>query len=126
MANRVNSILFLESLPYARWFLAGAFAGKYFQCISILASVLFVLYREPMWSSGKTLAANAGGREFESHRGHNNLFFTFYSIRVECEELFCKTNIKLLKRVYAVLDRCTSFSYKNSIPSFRLLSSPLV
>ena len=41
----------------------------------------------------KTLAANAGGRGFESHRGQN-LFFTFYSIRVECEELFCKTNKK--------------------------------
>ena len=24
-----------------------------------------------------------------------NLFFTFYSIRVECEELFCKTNKNL-------------------------------
>ena len=45
--------------------------------------------------SGKTLAANAGGRGLESHRGHKNLFFTFHSIRVE--ELFCKINIKLLK-----------------------------
>ena len=51
----------------------------------------------PLWSSGKTLAANAGGRGFTSHRGHKHLFFTFYSIRVECDELFCKTNIKLLK-----------------------------
>ena len=42
-------------------------------------------------SSGKTLVANAGGRGFEFDRGQN-LFFTFYSIRVECEELFCKTN----------------------------------
>ena len=41
--------------------------------------------------STKALAANAGGREFESHRWQN-LFFTFYSIRVECEELFCKAN----------------------------------
>ena len=38
LANRVNS----------RWFLAGAFAEKYFQCISILASVLFVLSREAL------------------------------------------------------------------------------
>ena len=31
----------------------------------------------------------------------NNLFFTFYFIRVKCEELFCKTefNIKLLKLI---------------------------
>ena len=33
---------------------------------------------KPLWSSGKTLAANAGGRGFESQRGQN-LFFTFYS-----------------------------------------------
>ena len=62
-----------------------AFVKKYFQVIFILPSVLFVLYREAV----KTLAANAGGRGFESHRGQN-LFFTFYPIRVECEELFCK------------------------------------
>ena len=32
---------------------------------------------------------------FESHRGQNS-FFTIYSIReVECEKLFCKTNLKL-------------------------------
>ena len=37
------------SLPYARWFLAGAFEEeKYFQGISILASVLFDLYREAL------------------------------------------------------------------------------
>ena len=30
----------------------------------------------PLWSSGKTLVANAGGRGFESHRGHKILFFT--------------------------------------------------
>ena len=44
-----------------------------------------------------TLAANEGGRGFESDRGHKILFFTFYFIRVKCEELFCKTNIKLLR-----------------------------
>ena len=53
----------------------------------------------PLWSSGKTLAANAGGCGFESHRGHKHLFFTFYSIRVKCEKLFCKTNIKQLKSI---------------------------
>ena len=45
----------------------------------------------PSWSSGKTLAANAGGRGFESHKWQN-LLITFHSIRVECEELFGKTN----------------------------------
>ena len=47
----------------------------------------------------ETLAPNAGGRGFEPHRRHKNLFFTIYSFRVECEELFCKTNIKLLKLI---------------------------
>ena len=59
----------------------------------------------PRWGSNprppafaaRRLTATHGGRGFEPHRGHKNLFFTFYSIRVECEELFCKTNIKLLK-----------------------------
>ena len=58
--------------------------------------MLFVLYREALVIY-LSLATNAGCRGFESHRGHKNLFFTFYSIGVECEELFCKTNIKLLK-----------------------------
>ena len=49
----------------------------------------------PSWSSDKTLAANAGGRGFESHRGQYLHFkFTLF-YRVECEKLFCKTNIKL-------------------------------
>ena len=45
----VNFRWFLKSVPYARGLLAGAFTEKYFQCISILASVLFVLYREALW-----------------------------------------------------------------------------
>ena len=48
---------------------------KYFQGVLILGSVLFVLYVRPSWSNGKTLAANAGGRGFESHRGQNLVFF---------------------------------------------------
>ena len=41
---------------------------------------------------------NAGGRGFDPTEG-KNLFFTFYSIRVECEELFCQTNktLKIIK-----------------------------
>ena len=46
-------------------------------------------------SSGKTLAANAGGRGFEFYRGQN-CFSHFTLFRVVCEELFCKT-IKLIK-----------------------------
>ena len=44
----VNSRSVLESLPYAKSFLAGAFVEKYFQSICIIASVLFVLYREAL------------------------------------------------------------------------------
>ena len=43
--------------------------------------------------SFKLVGSVLGG--FESHRGQNS-FFTIYSIReVECEKLFCKTNLKL-------------------------------
>ena len=57
-----------------------------FQYYSLCCSFSTV---RPLWSSGKTLAANAWGHRFESHRGHNILFFTFYSIRVKCEEFCC-------------------------------------
>ena len=40
-----------------------------FKVFHILASVLFVLYVRPSWSSGKTLAANAGGRGFDPTEG---------------------------------------------------------
>ena len=50
---------------------------------------------KPSWSSGKKLAANAGGRGFKSHLGQTLFlqFTLFY--RVKCEKLFCKNNIKL-------------------------------
>ena len=35
-------------MPYARWYLAGAFVEKYFQGVLILASLLFVLYHEAL------------------------------------------------------------------------------
>ena len=52
----------------------------------------------PSWSSGKTLAANAGGRDFEiSNPTEGKICFSQFTLlyRVECEKLFCKTNIKL-------------------------------
>ena len=45
----------------------------------------------PSWFSRKTVIANARGCKFKLHRWQN-LVFTFYSIRVECEELVFKTN----------------------------------
>ena len=71
----------------------------------------------PLWSSPRTLAANAGGRGFESHRG-KNMFFTFYSTRVECEELFCKTN-KNSKNVLNVLN-LPIFDWKEGKSSFNV------
>ena len=65
---------------------------RYFQGVLILTSVLFVLYRRPSWSSGKTFAANAGGRGFESHRGQN--LFVFHNLLyfiVEGEKLLLKS-----------------------------------
>ena len=80
---------------------------KYFESIS--------LQRHPpenfSRSSGKTLAANAGGRGFESHLGQNLLFFfTFHSIRVECEELFSKTNKNLYIYIYIPTEKPKNFS----------------
>ena len=63
-----------------------------------------------LWSSGKTLAANGGGRGFKPE-GTKNLFFTFYSIRVECEELFCKNNIILVRMVTTNLFEILDYKY---------------
>ena len=71
------------------------FQAKLLMLVLMLDFELFNLFREALCRillySYKALAANSGGRELESHRGQN-LFFTYYSIRVECEELLCKTN----------------------------------
>ena len=85
----------IESIPEGFWsalcqIVSGECLFNTFKCFNTSIS-LGVVCSLP-WSSGKTFAANAGGRGFESHRGQN-LFSQFY--RVECEELFCKTNIKL-------------------------------
>ena len=66
---------------------------KYFQASSILASVLFLFTVRPLWSSGKMLAANSG-RGFDFTEG-KFVFHILLNFRVECKELFCKTNIKL-------------------------------
>ena len=53
---------------------------KYFQGVLILASVLFVLYREALVVERlRRLPRMQEGRGFESHRGQNS-FFTIYSI----------------------------------------------
>ena len=68
---------------------------KYFQGIRCYSNSTV----KPLWSSGKTLAANAGGgRGFELHWS-KICFSHFILFRVKCEELFCITNIKLLKLI---------------------------
>ena len=51
----------------------------------------------PSWSSGKTLAANAEGSWVRIPPRAKFVFFSQFTLfyRVECEKLFCKTNIKL-------------------------------
>ena len=70
---------------------------KYFQGVLILASVLFVLFRDALVVERlrRLPRMQEGGRGFESHRGQIRFsqFTLFY--RVECEKLFCKTNLKL-------------------------------
>ena len=79
-------------MPDGYWLVRGAFVER------ILTSYFNISIVKPLCSSGKTLAANAGGRGFEFHRG-NNLLVTFTIFRMEREELFRKTNIKLLKLI---------------------------
>ena len=66
-----------------------AVIGSYYIAYILFFNTVLSSVLKPLWSSVKTLAASAGGRGFEPHRGHKNLFFTFYSIRGECEELLC-------------------------------------
>ena len=72
------------------------FVEKYFQGVLVLASVLFVLYREALVVERlrrlprmqEVVGSNpTGGKICFSQ------FTLFY--RVECEKLFCKTNLKL-------------------------------
>ena len=67
----IESDGFWSLFSEGRW--RGFVEKNTFKVFSILASIYTV---KPLWSSGKTLAANAG---FESHRGQT-LFLSFYSI----------------------------------------------
>ena len=66
-------------MPDGIW-LVPAFVEKILSRGFILGSVRIVLNREALWSNGMTLAANAGGRGFNPHRGREKMFFTIYSI----------------------------------------------
>ena len=84
--------------PIARWYCIwlGAFVEKYFQGVLILATVLFVLYREALVVERlrrmPRMQEVVGSNPTESKICFSQ-FTLFY--RVECEKLFCKTNLKL-------------------------------
>ena len=80
LANRVNSRRFLESLPYCQMVSGGCLSGEILsKCFNLSLGVVRSLPWDPCDRAVKTLAANAGGRGIESHRGQN-LFLTIYSI----------------------------------------------
>ena len=72
------------------------FVEKYFQGVLILASVLFVLYREALvveWLRRLPRMQEVVG----SNPTEGKIRFSQFTLfnRVECEKLFCKTNLKL-------------------------------
>ena len=81
-------------MPDGIWL--GAFMEKYFQGVLKLASVLFVLYREAhMVERLRRLPRmqEVVGSNPTEGKIRFSQFTLFY--RVECEKLFCKTNLKL-------------------------------
>ena len=101
-------------------FMSSRFCIKFcfFINFNIFSFKLVLLPWGPRGRAVKTLAANAGGCGFEPHRGQN-LFsqFTLFN-RVECEKLFCKTNLKLkvLKLIKTKFCRLLLKSFKNCRP----------
>ena len=81
-------------MPDGIWL--GAFVEKYFQGVLILASVLFVLCREALVVERlrrlprmqEVMSSNPTERKIRLSQ------FTLFN-RVECEKLFCKTDLKL-------------------------------
>ena len=81
-------------MPDGIWL--GAFVEKYFQGVLILASVLFVLYREALVVERlrrlPRIQEVVGSNPTDGKIRFSQ--FTLFN-RVECEKLFCKTNLKL-------------------------------
>ena len=81
-------------MPDGIWL--GAFVEKYFQGVLILASVLFVLFREALVVERLRRLPRMKevvGSNSTDGKIRFSQFTLFY--RVECEKLFCKTNLKL-------------------------------
>ena len=81
-------------MPDGIWL--GAFVEKYFQDFVILASVLFVLYREALVVERlrrlPRMQEVVGSNPTEGRIRFSQ--FTLFN-GVECEKLFCKTTLKL-------------------------------
>ena len=90
--QKVSGVSFL--VPDGIWL--GAFVKKYVQGVLILASVLFVLYREALVVERlrrlPRMQEVVGSNPTEGKIPFSQ--FTLFN-RVECEKLFCKTNLKL-------------------------------
>ena len=69
---------------------------KYFQGVLILASVLFVLYREALVVE-RLRRLPRMQEVVGSNPNEGKICFSQFTLfyRVECEKLFCKTNLKL-------------------------------
>ena len=69
---------------------------KYFQGVLILASVLFVLYREALVVE-RLRRLPRMQEVVSSNPTEGNICFSQFTLfyRVECKKLFCKTNLKL-------------------------------
>ena len=86
---------------------------KYFQGVLILVSVLFVLYREALVVERlrrlprKQEVVGSNSTEGKIRFSQFTLFY-----RVECEKLFCKTNIKL-KLLKLIKQNIISFNQYN-------------
>ena len=85
-------------MPDGIWL--GVFVEKYFQGVLILASVLFVLYREALVVERlrrlPRMQEVVGSNPTEGKICFSQ-FILFY--RVECKKLFCKTNLKLSLKI---------------------------
>ena len=99
-------------MPDGIWL--GAFVEKYFQGVLILAAVLFVLYREALVVERlrrlPRMQEVVGSNPTEGKIRFSQ-FTLFNRVRVECEKLFCKTNLKL--KVFKLIKTKYLFVFKS-------------
>ena len=91
---RSNLFSFMHLLSDGIWL--GAFVEKYLQGVLILVSVLIVLYREALVVE-RLRRLPRMQEVVGSNPTEDKICFSQFTLfyRVECEKLFCKTNLKL-------------------------------